>query len=55
MPSDQSTWLIAVPQDGDSEGLQQELEARFQQQLKTFDRSTIAQLNMPTFKVLSPY
>jgi V-type H+-transporting ATPase subunit C len=55
MPSDQSTWLVAVPQDGDSEGLHQELEIKFQQQLKTFHRSTLAQLNMPTFKVLSPY
>ena len=54
MPSDQSTWLIAVPQDGDAEGLQQELETKFQQQLRTFDRSSLAQLSLPTFKVRRP-
>jgi len=25
MPSDQSTWLVSVPQDGDSEGLIEEI------------------------------
>ncbi|KAF8523067.1 hypothetical protein BU17DRAFT_43994 [Hysterangium stoloniferum] len=50
MPSDQSTWLISVPQDGDAEGLHQELEAKFQQQLKSFDRSSSTQITLPTFK-----
>ncbi|KAF8585545.1 ATPase V1 complex subunit C [Ramaria rubella] len=50
MPSDQSTWLVAVPHDGDSEGLHQELETKFHQQLRTFDRDSLAQLSLPTFK-----
>lgn len=53
MPSDQSTWLIAVPQDGDSDGLHQELETKFQNQLRTFDRKNLTQLNIPSFKVLN--
>ncbi|KAJ7293344.1 hypothetical protein C8J57DRAFT_23403 [Mycena rebaudengoi] len=47
MPSDQSTWLIAVPQDGDSEGLLQELSPKLSQQSKS---NAIAQLAIPSFK-----
>ncbi|KAJ7462610.1 hypothetical protein B0H11DRAFT_1735117 [Mycena galericulata] len=47
MPSDQSTWLIAVPQDGDSEGLFQEISPKLSQQSKS---NLVAQLTIPTFK-----
>ncbi|THH21563.1 hypothetical protein EW146_g37 [Bondarzewia mesenterica] len=51
MPSDQSTWLIAAPQDGDSEGMLQELYSKLSQQSKTFSRNSIGQLYIPSFKV----
>ncbi|KAJ7042481.1 hypothetical protein C8F04DRAFT_1076072 [Mycena alexandri] len=47
MPSDQSTWLIAVPQDGDSEGLLQEISPKLSQQSKS---NHVAPLSIPTFK-----
>ncbi|KAJ7102165.1 ATPase V1 complex subunit C [Mycena belliarum] len=47
MPSDQSTWLIAVPQDGDSEGLFQELSPKLSQQSKS---NEAAPFMIPTFK-----
>ncbi|KAJ6604417.1 hypothetical protein DFH09DRAFT_1122625 [Mycena vulgaris] len=47
MPSDQSTWLIAVPQDGDSEGLFQELSPKLSQQSKS---NQAAPFTIPTFK-----
>ncbi|KAI0005481.1 ATPase V1 complex subunit C [Russula compacta] len=50
MPSDQSTWVITVPQDGDSEGLLQELASKLSQQSKTFTPSSIGQLYIPSFK-----
>ncbi|KAI0042663.1 ATPase, V1 complex, subunit C [Auriscalpium vulgare] len=50
MPSDQSTWLIAVPQDGDSEGLLQDIGTKLSQQSKTFSRSSIGQWSIPSFK-----
>ncbi|KAL0950894.1 hypothetical protein HGRIS_007653 [Hohenbuehelia grisea] len=50
MPSDQSTWLIAIPQDGDSEGLLPELTTKLTQQSKTFSRNNVGQLDIPTFK-----
>ncbi|KDQ63870.1 hypothetical protein JAAARDRAFT_54060 [Jaapia argillacea MUCL 33604] len=49
MPSDQSTWLIAVPQDGESEGLLQEITSKLGLSSKVAARS-ISQLNLPTFK-----
>jgi len=48
MPSDQSTWLIAVPQDGDAEGLFDELHNKLASQIK--GSSNISQLNIPSFK-----
>ncbi|KAL1667698.1 hypothetical protein EV122DRAFT_274800 [Schizophyllum commune] len=45
MPSDQATWLIAVPNDGDAEGIIQEL----QHKLKAPSRS-VSQLGIPSFK-----
>ncbi|KAH8992012.1 hypothetical protein EDB92DRAFT_619642 [Lactarius akahatsu] len=50
MPSDQSTWLITVPQDGDTDGLLQELTSKLSQQSKTFSSSSIGQLYIPSFK-----
>ncbi|KAH7911221.1 ATPase V1 complex subunit C [Hygrophoropsis aurantiaca] len=50
MPSDQSTWLIAIPQDGDAEGLLPELTSKLSQQLRSFPRSSIAEFNVPSFK-----
>ncbi|CCM02204.1 uncharacterized protein FIBRA_04284 [Fibroporia radiculosa] len=49
MPSDQSTWLVAVPADGDAEGVPQELAAK----LATNSRSPAASLGylpVPAFK-----
>ncbi|TRM61432.1 hypothetical protein BD626DRAFT_538038 [Schizophyllum amplum] len=47
MPSDQATWLIAVPNDGDAEGIVQELG----QKLKSSTSSrSISQLGIPSFK-----
>jgi len=50
MPSDQSTWIISVPQDGDADGLLQELILKLSQQSKTFSPSSIGQLYIPSFK-----
>ena len=50
MPSDQSTWLISVPLDGDSEGLLEELAPKLAQQAK-LPVQDIAQLQIPSFKV----
>jgi len=50
MPSDQSTWLIAVPQDGDSEGLLPEITTKLTQQSRSFPASNVAELNIPSFK-----
>jgi len=52
MPSDQSTWLIAVPQDGDSEGILQELSSKLAHQSKSYSRSNIGQFHIPSFKVM---
>ncbi|KZO94983.1 ATPase V1 complex subunit C [Calocera viscosa TUFC12733] len=49
MPSDLSTWLIAVPQDGDSEGLYQEISGKLEQ-AKALSRSNVAELGIPTLK-----
>lgn len=55
MPSDISTWLIAVPQNGDSVGLQQELSSKLEQ-ARVLPRSNIAELNIPSLKVrISPF
>lgn len=44
MPSDQSTWLIAVPDSGDADGLHHELSSKLAS-------SKLAQLCIPSFKV----
>ncbi|KAH8835378.1 hypothetical protein DL96DRAFT_1573964 [Flagelloscypha sp. PMI_526] len=43
MPSEQSTWLIAVPSDGDSEGVIEELAGKL-------GRTAVAPLPIPSFK-----
>ncbi|KAF9647479.1 ATPase, V1 complex, subunit C, partial [Thelephora ganbajun] len=48
MPSDQSTWFLSVPQDGDSEGLLQEIHTRFS--AKSLPTNGLAQLRIPPFK-----
>lgn len=50
MPSDQSTWLISVPQDGEAEGLLQEVTTKLVKQSKSLPPNNISQLNIPTFK-----
>ena len=50
MPSDQSTWLISVPLDGDSEGLLQEIAPKLTQQAK-LPIQDLAHLSIPSFKV----
>jgi V-type H+-transporting ATPase subunit C len=55
MPSDQSTWLIAIPNDGDSEGVIPELANKLTNQSRIFPRENISSLGIPSFKVsLSP-
>ncbi|KAG2345246.1 ATPase, V1 complex, subunit C [Suillus weaverae] len=44
MPSDQSTWLIAVPQDGDSEALLPEITSKVPQHTR------VTELGIPSFK-----
>jgi V-type H+-transporting ATPase subunit C len=53
MPSDQSTWLISVPNDGDSEGIVPELANKLVQQSRSFPRENVVQLGIPSFKVPS--
>jgi len=50
MPSDQSTWLVSVPQGHDPQGLIQKLATKLTQQAKLPPRS-IGQLFIPSFKV----
>ncbi|KAI6159556.1 ATPase V1 complex subunit C [Pisolithus thermaeus] len=49
MPSDQSTWLIAVPHDGDAEGLLPEITTKLSQ-LSRSSSSAVAELGIPCFK-----
>ncbi|KAI0082235.1 ATPase, V1 complex, subunit C [Panus rudis PR-1116 ss-1] len=47
MPSDQSTWLVSIPHDGDAEGAYQELHSK----LKSVSKSPVlSQLAVPSFK-----
>ncbi|EPT04138.1 ATPase V1 complex subunit C [Fomitopsis schrenkii] len=48
MPSDQSTWLVAVPHDGDAEGLHQDLVTKLQVGSKSAVAS-LAPLPVPSF------
>ncbi|KZT61094.1 ATPase, V1 complex, subunit C [Calocera cornea HHB12733] len=49
MPSDLSTWLISVPQDGDSEGLYPEISGKLEQ-AKALPRNKVAELQIPSLK-----
>ncbi|KAF8807186.1 ATPase, V1 complex, subunit C [Phlegmacium glaucopus] len=49
MPSDQSTWLVSVPQGHDPQGLVQKLATKLTQQAKLPPRN-IGQLVIPSFK-----
>ncbi|KAH9853186.1 ATPase V1 complex subunit C [Lenzites betulinus] len=50
MPSDQSTWLVSVPESGDAEGLYHELSTKLSSSSKSVQPSNIAQLSIPSFK-----
>ncbi|KAI0359182.1 ATPase V1 complex subunit C [Trametes cingulata] len=50
MPSDQSTWLISVPESGDAEGLFHELSTKLCSSSKSVQPSNLAQLSIPSFK-----
>ncbi|KAI0786026.1 ATPase V1 complex subunit C [Abortiporus biennis] len=47
MPSDQSTWLISIPQDGDAEGIYQELYTKLN---RSSGSVSLSQLPLPSFK-----
>ncbi|KAG8826697.1 Vacuolar ATP synthase subunit C [Serendipita sp. 411] len=49
MPSDLSIWLIAVPNDGDAEGLFPTLQTKLESS-RALPRSNIAELAIPTLK-----
>jgi len=51
MPSDQSTWFIAVPQDDDSENLLQEVSSSLSQISGSKSSLGVASLSVPEFKV----
>ncbi|KAJ4494277.1 hypothetical protein C8R41DRAFT_881881 [Lentinula lateritia] len=50
MPSDQSTWIISAPLNGDSEGIVQELTTKLAQHSKSISANSIAELGIPSFK-----
>jgi len=49
MPSDQCSWLIAVPSDGDAEGMYQELTGKFESQ-KALQRDSFSEFKIPELK-----
>ncbi|PCH33443.1 ATPase V1 complex subunit C [Wolfiporia cocos MD-104 SS10] len=49
MPSDQSTWLVAVPLDGDADGVHQELAAKLASSSKP-PAASLAPFPIPSFK-----
>jgi V-type H+-transporting ATPase subunit C len=52
MPSDQSTWLVSIPNDGDDEGVAQELQSKLGSASKA--SAYLSQIAIPSFKVNSP-
>lgn len=48
MPSDQSTWLLAIPQDGDADGAFQELHTKLG---GSKNSANLSPLVIPSFKV----
>lgn len=53
MPSDQSTWLIAVPNDGDAEGLLPEITSKLAQVSRS-SQTAVTEFAIPAFKVDLP-
>ncbi|KAH9835754.1 ATPase V1 complex subunit C [Rhodofomes roseus] len=49
MPSDQSTWLVAVPHDGDADGLHHDIAAKLQAGSRN-PAAALAPLSVPSFK-----
>jgi len=50
MPSDQSSWLISVPLNGDTEGLFQEITTKFEGLSRSYARNNLTQIEIPQFK-----
>ena len=48
MPSDQSTWILSIPQDGDAEGAFQELHTKL---TNAKSSAVLSPLAIPSFKV----
>ncbi|KAH0838586.1 ATPase V1 complex subunit C [Lanmaoa asiatica] len=49
MPSDQSTWLIAIPSDGDAEGILPEIASKLVQVSRS-SQTAVAEFAIPAFK-----
>ncbi|OSX67744.1 hypothetical protein POSPLADRAFT_1127011 [Postia placenta MAD-698-R-SB12] len=49
MPSDQSTWLVAIPQDGDAEGVSHELSSKLAVNSRN-QAASLSALPIPSFK-----
>ncbi|KAF8599277.1 ATPase V1 complex subunit C [Ceratobasidium sp. AG-I] len=49
MPSDQCSWVIAVPSDGDADGMYQELVGKFETQ-KALQRDSFSEFKIPELK-----
>ena len=50
MPSDQSTWLIAIPNDGDADGLLPEITSKLTQASRS-SQTAVTDFAIPAFKV----
>ncbi|KIY45343.1 ATPase, V1 complex, subunit C [Fistulina hepatica ATCC 64428] len=50
MPSEQSTWLLSIPQDGDAEGSVHELSSKLSGSKSVSLSSSVAPIDIPTFK-----
>lgn len=54
MPSDQSTWLIAIPSDGDAEGILPEIIYKLAQVSRS-PQAAVTEFTIPAFKVDRPF
>jgi len=50
MPSDQASWLVAVPLNGDTEGLYQDISAKFNGLSRSYAKNNVVQIDIPSFK-----
>jgi hypothetical protein len=50
MPSDQCSWLISIPADGDAEGMFPELQGKFEAQ-KALRLDNFSEFKIPELKV----